>query len=194
MVEDRNVHHLRPGVAGEDGQLVSDREVTETFEQNEASLVSYLSHRLRSRTEAQDAAQAVFVRLWQRRETLHRGNLKAMMFVTARNHATDLLRRQQRERAAYPGIASELIADQIPAEEPSAERLVSARQELGLIASILKELPEKCRRSFIRYKFEDWSYADIAVELGVTESMVRKHVLRAMTHCAERFAELEGWN
>jgi len=36
-------------------------------------------------------------------------------------------------------------------------------------------------------------YADIARRMGVTESMVRKYVIKAVAYCAARLERMEGW-
>lgn len=173
-------------------QPLQDCELTALFESNQKQLIGYLFHRLGSHSDARDAAQTAFLRVWQRRDHLHRGNLQAMLFLIARNHATDMLRERKRYRTSFTDGEME-CDDLVRDEEPLADRIVTARQQLKLIRTLLDELPEKCRTAFVRYKFEDNSYGDIAASLGVTESMARKYVLRAIAHCAERFAELEGW-
>lgn len=133
------------------------------------------------------------MRLWQRNEGLHRLNLQSMLFLVARNLATDLLRGKARHRNTFVDSDADRHSETVADAAPLAERIVGAKQELKMVRSALNDLPEKCRTAFVRYKFEEWSYADIAADMGVTESMVRKYVLRAMAYCAEKMAQLEGW-
>lgn len=160
------------------------------FREHEANLLRFLSIRLGSTTDARDCLQVVFTRLLERSASLADNNLVSLLYVCARNVATDELRHRQRlgEHAASEAEGAE-IADQ----GPSLDRQVQAAQELALLMSLLDELPPKCRRAFVSYKLEGTDYADIATSMGITESMVRKYVIKAVAYCATRFEELQGW-
>lgn len=155
-------------------------------------LVGFLVRRLGNQLEAQDVAQAAFLKLWERRETLRDQNLVSLLFTTARNAATDIIRgRAIRDHASLSD--ADCGSDGVMDDAPSAERSVIAAHELEMVRRVVDELPVKCRRAFILFKFEGFSYLDTAARMGVTESMVRKYVRRALAHCVQRFAELDGW-
>ncbi|MGC4253085.1 MAG: RNA polymerase sigma factor [Sphingobium sp.] len=167
-------------------------ELVRAFRLHEARLVRYLQIRLGSLAEAEDAAQSTFLRLFARGNGLREENVTALLYVTARNLSTDLLRQRKRRReeeADGEGSEVETLADQAP----GPERSLSAQQDLRLVLKVVQELPEKCRRSFISFRFHGRSYEELAEQMGVTESMVRKYVRKATAHCARRFEELEGW-
>jgi len=109
--------------------------------------------------------------------------------VSARNLATDILRGRT---VRHEGSSGEI--ERIEDTTPSAERGLLAQQDIDLILKILSELPEKCRQAFILYKFDELGYPEIARSMGVSESMIRKHVLRAVAYCAMRLDQLEGWS
>lgn len=164
------------------------------FREQRPRLIQFLAMRLGSRGDAEDAAQLLFLRLWQRRETLVEDNLVALMFVTARNIATDLQRERKRRRA----LSADELGDwdraiEVKDESHSPERSAAARQFINLIPRLLDELPPKCRAAFVSYKFENMSYCEIAASMNLTESMVRKYVLKALAHCSARFERMEGW-
>ena len=163
----------------------------ETFREKRDALVQYLRSRIGSEGDAQDIAQAAFLRLWEKRDRLHSKNVASLLFVAARNIANDLLRTRKRHRdwTADTSIASTEMSD--GCESP--ERIVTGRNNLEIIRTILAELPDKCRSAFVSYKFNGLEYEDLARNMGITESMVRKHVLRAVAHCAARFSEMEEW-
>lgn len=160
----------------------------------ETRLLRFLRFRLGSDAEAQDAAQETFVRLWKCSDQLHAENLPALLFVTARNVATDMLRKGARARRAGIQITqTEQDSDQIGDDQAGPERILAAKSDLDVVVRTLEELPRKCRFAFVSYRFEDRDYAEIAHDMGVSESMVRKYVLKAVAYCAARFDELEGW-
>lgn len=164
------------------------------YREYETRLLRFLKLRLGSDAEAQDAAQETFVRLWKSAGQLHLDNVPALLFVTARNVATDVLRKSRRARRfGLQASDSEEDNDNVSDDQAGPERILAAKSDLNLVIQILEELPQKCRFAFISYRFEDRDYDDIAREMGVSQSMVRKYVLKAVSYCAARFEELEGW-
>lgn len=158
------------------------------FREHESDLLRFLQIRLGSAADASDCLQIVFTRLLERSDSLKDENLVSLLYVCARNVATDELRRRQHTQAGAETEGME-IAD----EAPSLDRQAQATQEVALLMSLLEELPPKCRSAFVSYKLEDLEYRDIALRMGVTESMVRKYVIKAVAYCAARFEELQGW-
>lgn len=148
------------------------------FRENQGQLVRFLTSRLGSASEAQDVAQETYLRLLQQSTTRPDSNLRALMYVTARNIAIDRRRQQVRNRIND----DKLLRESEPA--PSPERLVGAQQELELLAALIDQLPPKCRDAFVAYKFYEMSYHEIANRMGLTESMIRKYVLRAIAYCS----------
>lgn len=169
-------------------------EVELAYRQNEGRLLQFLRIRLKSDSEAEDAAQQTFLRLWQRREIISNENLVALLFVTARNIACDRLRARSRTaRRIDPDEDCWSLVESTANQDAGAHRTLAARQDLALVAKLVQELPEKCRSAFVGYHFHFESYGQIASRLGVTESMARKYVQKAVAYCATRFEELEDW-
>ncbi|MDB5970021.1 MAG: polymerase sigma-70 factor, subfamily [Hydrocarboniphaga sp.] len=158
-------------------------ELEALFREHHVRLVRFLSLRLGSREEAQEAAQEAYIRLLQREGSPADDNIRALLYVTARNIAIDRLRERRRH-----GLWAEAQLQASDAESghdaATPERIVAGQQQLGRLQRLIQDLPPKCRYAFIRYKFHGSDYAIIAGELGLTESMVRKYVLKAVAYCA----------
>jgi len=164
-----------------------------TYRENRTVLVAFLRARFDLPTEAEDIAQAAFTRLWARSDGLSDQNLSALMFVTARNLATDLVRRSRRSPVGKSINAPYWHGDEtVGDEQPSAERALIARTHVAMIQQMLDDMPPKCREAFVSRKFQNQDYREIAQAMGLTESMVRKYVRRAEIHCAARFSEMEA--
>jgi len=160
------------------------------YREHHANLLRFLTIRLGSVADARDCLQIVFARLLERSASLADENLAALLYVCARNIATDELRRRKHSDAHSGSEAEEAeISDQTP----SPDRQAQASQELTLLISLLDELPPKCRTAFVSYKLTGLEYRDVAARMGITESMVRKYVIKAVAYCAARFEELQGW-
>ena len=164
------------------------------FLEHEAKLLRFLTVRIGSVPDARDCLQIVFARLLERDAGLTDENLVSLLYVCARNVATDELRRR-RHTGAYVDAegGSQIEGMEIADQSPSLDRQTQAAQELKLLLSLLEELPPKCRSAFVSYKLEGLEYRDIALRMGITESMVRKYVIKAVAYCAGRFEELQGW-
>ncbi len=68
----------------------------------------------------------------------------------------------------------------VSSDEPSPERIVSARRELAEVLDLIAALPGRCRRVFELRKIEGVSQREIATRLGITETMVENDVVKGM--------------
>lgn len=152
---------------------------------NEA-LIRFLYVKLRSEQDAREVAQEAYVRMLKLDEPDTVRHLQSYLFRTAANLAVDRLRQGQRR----PTVA---VPDDGPREPcsplPAQDHILEGRQKLSLLETAITELPPKCRKAFLLYKFEGRSYGDIADEMGLSESMIRKYVIRVLVYCRERLGD-----
>lgn len=148
------------------------------FREHNDALVRFLTGRLHSQQEAMEVAQEAYVRLLQLDQPEAVSYLRAFLFKTAANLAADRLRARHREGEA---VRARLF-DQLD-EALTPEREVAGGQELALLHRLIAELPPRCRQAFLLQRVYGVQFPDIAAQLGVTERMVRKHVVRALIFC-----------
>jgi RNA polymerase sigma factor (sigma-70 family) len=168
-------------------ELAHPEAVARLFRENNDALVRFLRIRLRSEQEARDIAQEAYVRMLQLDRPGTVSFLKAYLFKTASNLATDRMRRI--------AVRSTLDVDPFLGMRPSTpppDSATAARQEVELIRRFLDEVDEKPRQAFLLHKFADLSLEEVAARMGVTERMVRNYVVQALTHCRERLDQLQG--
>lgn len=158
------------------------------FKLHNKSLLRFLTNKLGSVEEAQDVSQEVYLKLLRIENLDFISHVKAYLFRTANNIAIDRLRR--RNCSAEPRQFQEEEQENLPGIPLSVERSVEADKRLQLIGGIVASLPPKCRQAFLLYKFEGLSYKEIASRMRLTESMIRKYVLRAICYCQERMEGL----
>lgn len=175
-----------------DAEPLSQEEINRLFKNHNEELVRYLTSRLKSHEEAVEVAQEAYVRLLRLDDTSTIGFLRAFLFRTATNIAIDRIRRR--------GLAQSYVDQEAPQQVNemfgfTPERSVAAKQALNSVLECISTLPPKCRYAFVEYKFKHRSYDDIAQELGLTSSMIRKYVLRALVHCSDKMSEeLDAWS
>jgi RNA polymerase sigma factor (sigma-70 family) len=154
--------------------------IDKLFREHNASLVRFLCGRLTSEQEAREVAQEAYVRLLQLDQPGAIGFLRAFLFKTAANIATDRLRHRQ----IVAGTARREWFDL--AIEAPLDNQVSAQQEVAVIESALTELPPRCREAFLLSRLGGLGTREIARRMQVTERAVRLHLARALLHCRER--------
>lgn len=160
------------------------------FQKYNESLVRYLSVRLRSRRDAEEVAQEAYARMLKLDEPDTISHMQAYLFRIASNIAIDRMRSQDRKPQH---LSLDAVSEGISAPAVAVDRIVGTREQLSLITEIVAELPPKCRKAFLLYKFKEQSYREIAERMQLTESMIRKYVLRAIVYCRSRLdAENRG--
>ncbi|HJQ02543.1 MAG TPA: sigma-70 family RNA polymerase sigma factor [Jatrophihabitans sp.] len=83
------------------------------------------------------------------------------------------------------GFAPETGAAMVPDSQRGPEQLVIDREQLGYLHDAIAELPERLRYVVQSYFFDQRQMADIAAELGVTESRIsqlRAEALKLLRH------------
>ena len=159
------------------GGSVSQQEIVRLFAEHNGTLVRFLRARLGSDHEARDVAQEAYVRLLQIDKPGTVSFLRAYLFKTAANIATD-----RRRREAVRGVAHRDPVFDVRTDGIDPERSALAKERLRIVEAGIAELPERCRLAFLLHRVSDMSIADIAVRLGLSERMIRNHIVKALVH------------
>jgi len=147
-------------------------------------LFSWLRRKLSCPEQAADLVQDTFVRIIGSRDLLFgMQSPRAFLTATARNLMIDRVRRQQLEAAYLDYLAQ--MEDIYPSTSVSAEYLYEVLEALDLVAQALSHLSSKAQQAFILHYLEGERQSDIAIRLGVSDRMVRKYLVQAMTLCCE---------
>jgi RNA polymerase sigma-70 factor (ECF subfamily) len=153
-----------------------------------SSLLFRVAHSvLRSRAEAEDVVQDVFVRVLEHRRSLSAvRDMRVWLVRVAWNLAIDR-RRRIRPEQFDEGFAESLVGRDLPADEAlnEAQRLRSVLREL-------ERLPRAERDVLLLSVVEELGTAEMAEVLGRSESAVRALLFRARTRLRERLEEGEG--
>lgn len=177
-----------PGAAPEgiESALLAERAETigRLYREHNRALISFLTARLHSEQDARDVAQEAYVRLLRLEKPGALGFLRGYLFKTAANLAIDRVR----QRAVRNHVTTEEALEEL--EEPLApERQLLAEQQLDRIARTLEALPAQCRHAFAMHVLLERPVRDIASELGISDRMVRYHIVRGLMHCRKTIGE-----
>lgn len=154
------------------------------FREHNQALISLLTLRLRSVHDAKEIAQEAYVRLLQLDRPDAASLLRAYLFRIASNLAIDRLRQRNVRYRLAGAVEAELFEELTTRDDP--ERCSLAREELELVNNCLEELSPTCQQAFWQHRVQGMTVAEIAVELNVTERMVRHHLARAVVYCQLR--------
>jgi RNA polymerase sigma-70 factor (ECF subfamily) len=148
-------------------------------------LVSFLSARLGNAQAAEDVVHDAYVRVLERSSDEPIEQPRAFLYRTALNLVIDGHRRNTL-RQIEPLEA--LDADE-RFYSPSPQATLAQGQRLEMVQRALNELPTVCRDCFLLRKLEGLSHLEIAERLGVSRSVVEKHIVNAMKHCRIRIRQ-----
>jgi RNA polymerase sigma-70 factor (ECF subfamily) len=145
---------------------------------------------LGSSTEAEDATQEAFVRVWTKLDTYDASRkLSSWVLSVASHYCIDRLRR----RGGGQVSMEEIMASRwLPDEDPKPEEQTLVNERDARVRRLLDYLQPQYRLIIVLRYWEDRSYAEIAEITGTTESAVKSRLHRARLAMAELLAAEEG--
>ncbi|MCU1757381.1 MULTISPECIES: sigma-70 family RNA polymerase sigma factor [Pseudomonas] len=148
------------------------------YSEHNGWLKSWLRARLGNASDAADLAQDTFVRLLASRDIEQIREPRTYLSAIARALMIDKFRRRALEQAYCEALALHPEPMDI-----SPEKRLLILETLVAIDSMLDGLGERTRQIFLSVQLEGLSYVATGKRLGVSVTTVKKHVIRAMTHC-----------
>ena len=161
--------------------------ITELTQRYDGVLKRFLMRHLKSREDVEDFAQEVYLRLVKHGKPEELRNPQAFILHTASNLLKDWGRRQRvRLRDQHVSISELDVAS--PAASP--EQILLSKEGLEIIADVLNKVKPKCRKAFVLHRFKWLNYNEIALEMGISSSMVKHHICHVLVQCRERMRDV----
>jgi RNA polymerase sigma factor (sigma-70 family) len=162
--------------------------VERLFAEHRAALQTFFMRRIRSKADAPDLAQEVYVRMLRISNQEAIRNPVHYLYTVANNLVKEhaVLDRRQ---------ASGIDIDEAPAHEqleslPAFDGDLDATQRVARLGVVLQQLRPKCRAAVeLRYT-QGLSFREIAIHLEVSPQMAKKYVAQALGHCRRRMSRL----
>ncbi|MBO9674211.1 MAG: RNA polymerase sigma-70 factor [Sphingobacteriaceae bacterium] len=131
--------------------------------------------RLRSREDAEEVVQEVFVSLYIRRDHINpKTSLISYLRTALKYKVIDAFRAQQ----LHSKYLCTIINNSIEPDASPDERLCIKELQQN-IREIIEKLPSKCQEVFLKSRFEQLSHQGIADNMGISISTVKKHLYKA---------------
>lgn len=152
------------------------------------NLRRYVRRTVRSSSEAQDIVQEAYLRLL----TLPPDypsleNPRAFLFVVASHLALDRVRQLRRSKRFFLSWSDDSVPDMVDADIPSVAWLASRPEDetdailrWRCLLTSINALEPKCHQAFVMHKINELPYKEVASQMGITVSMVEKHLSKAI--------------
>ncbi len=158
-------------------------------------LFRFLHRMLGSEDDANDLAQAAFVRAYQHRADFRPDARFSTWLYTiaanlARNHHRWLARHPTVSLESAPDPAGPTLADSLVAPRRSPDADAVASERAVAVRRAVDELPEDMREAVILCEWEEMPVIEAAAVLGATPKAIESRLYRARQLLRER---LKGW-
>lgn len=168
-----------------DFQQGDEKTFKKVFDHYYPGLVLFSTKLTGSREEGEDISLRAFQALFNRCHSFSAEiNIKAFLYICARNSSLNYLRAKQHEREQLKQFATRMTDDTFLEFEFGIKQ--------GVVAAIhkaIEELPEECRRVFKLLYFDELTPAEIANMLHITVSTVYNQKSRALLALRIKFSE-----
>jgi RNA polymerase sigma-70 factor (ECF subfamily) len=154
------------------------RALHDLYAEHHGWLHQWLRRKLGCREQAADLAQDTFVRVITQRKLLELQKPRAYLTTVARSLVIDHYRRRTLEQAYLETLA----ALPEPVEISPQIRCIII-ETLIEIDVLLDGMAARTREIFLMAQLDGLSFVEIGKRLGLSANSVRKHFVRAMTHC-----------
>lgn len=158
-------------------QIAAQPLVINLYKSHKTWLHSWLYKKMGSTFDAADITQDTFIKVMQKDDLHTVQEPRAYLITVASRLIIDHVRRRNIERAYI-----EALTDAV-SQAPSPQQIHEAIATLVEISNMLDGLSDKARRAFLMARLDGLSYAEIAVELGVSSSMVKQYIASVTMHC-----------
>ncbi len=164
-------------------------DISAIFEGERGALLTFIARRVNDRDQAEVLLQTTYERATQSLQKKSVKSVRALLYVIARNLVTDYYR-QKGFRSQFWAQDHDVETEVSTATDP--ERQAIAQQRLDMAASVIRDLPEKCRYAFVEHRFNFRSIENIADDLSLSTSMVKKHIQKAILTIQQAIEQREN--
>lgn len=176
------------GAPGRDEDLVRRTAAGDTdafaalFDRHSPRVLGFLIELLRSRGEAEEVLQEVFLQVWRRagRYDPDRGSVSGWLLLVARSRALDRIRSRRSRVHREQAVDEDGRSAGRGGEPPVGTRRLEQEERSRQVFSALGELPDEQRRAVELAFFEGLSHSQIARRLEAPLGTVKSRILLGM--------------
>ena len=159
------------------------------FRQMNEPLLRYAYRFVKSKQQALDILQDVFLKLWEKRATLEiKISLNALLYTMTRNRALNM----NRNDAKFADHVDVCQTKQELTEESTIESALSASQLDAFFKACVQELPPRRAEAFVLSRYHELSHREIGTIMGLSKRTVDTHIVHALKYIRTRYESLEA--
>lgn len=152
-----------------------ERAFAQLYMQYSQRIYTNLKRLLKDEDLAQELLQEVFVRIWDKRETLNfETSFRSYLYRISENLVNDFFRKASKDKKMMEHLvlaASELYIDN--------EELYINKESNMLLHKAIETLSPQRRKIFTLCKIEGKSYSEVSEMMGVSTSTINDHIVKA---------------
>lgn len=150
------------------------RDFLEIYRAFYGKVFTFVLSLVRSKANAQDITQNIFMKLWKNRKKLeHIKSMDDYLFILSKNACMDYFRKASRKKEISTEVFDEFLLSRIVS---SPEKRIDALSDIEELRHIIDSLPSKRRDIFIMSRFDGLSNDEIASILGVSKKTVENQI------------------
>lgn len=154
--------------------MMEKKEFDAIFRENYSQLLFFARQYVSDEETCRDIVSAAFERLWQHFSSIEPDKAKSFLYVTARNSCIDYARHESRHRE----YARYVTAMSSYATAPST--LMEREELVARVSRQIDCLKPPTREIFMACYVDRKKYREVADEMGISTSTVKKHIIRAL--------------
>lgn len=165
------------------------------FEAYYPTMCAIASHLLEDDFQAQSLAADVISHIYEKREELDiRSNLKSYLMTSTHNACLNLKKNKKTRTEHNFSKLEECDIQQIFAgkEENTPQRQLIQKELSQLMQSVIRDIPEPAKGTFLKNRLQGLSYREIAAQEGISANTVKFRIKRVLQIILSRLGkELE---
>ena len=161
-----------------------EEDIEALLSRHRPGLLRYLTARLGNAAEAEEVLQEAMLQFVKASETTDIQNAHALLVRICSRQAIDRLRhnisRGNRERAwSEDYYRAQSDDDTMGSLSAPQERQLAAKGDIETVMAVLDGLSQTVRTAFILHRFDGLSHREVAARMGLSQSTVEKHIMKA---------------
>jgi len=148
------------------------------FDQYYYPIRNFIYYKLGDADLAEDIAQEVFLKVWDKRDEIILPTIKSYLYAIANNLAINHFK-SARKRFEFQLKNKERITSESP------EYLMEANEFASQLQEAIKALPESQRVVFLMNRIDELTYNEISYRLNISVKAVEKRMQKALEKLRE---------
>ena len=163
--------------------------VERLFAEHRRALQAFFYRRIRTKSDAPDLAQEVYVRMLRVSDQQAIRDPERYLYTVASNLVKEYAA-LDRWRGRGVDLEGASVQQQL-GELPTVDSEIDVAHRVARLRAVLGQLSPKCRAAVILQYRHGLTYEQIGERLNVSPHMVKKYLAQGLAHCRRRMAQSE---